>query len=185
MSRFTSKRLITATALVALLGTAAYASSVHLKGGPNSKPAFTDLMLTLRTTGALAGLGFGDVLVGLSATANATATCSNGANHQPPGQNPAPITVSGSEAIPASEVQNGNVSFSVTTNPPVTPLPGAPGCPNSKNWTEDITDLSFTSATITVQQGTPLATVLTVTCMFSPATTDGPVPSGTVSCTSS
>jgi hypothetical protein len=169
-------------ALSLLLGTAALASNVHLKP-PNSSPSFTDNGLTLTGSGALSGLGAGDVVVNLSATANATAVCTNPSSgqHQPPGQNPAPVSVSGSEAIPASDVKNGNVTFTVTTNPPTTPIAGAPGCPNS-NWTESITDLSFTSATITVQQGTPLATQLTIQCVFSPATTDGAVLKQTVTC---
>jgi hypothetical protein len=176
-----SKRLFIAAAVVAV-STAAIASSVHLKNFAN--PTFTDNGLTLTASGALAGLGNGDVLVNLSATANATATCTNPAGAtQPPGQNPAPVSVSGSEAIPASEVKNGTVAFSVTTNPPVTPIPGAPGCPNSR-WTETITDLSFTGATITVQQGSPPATELTVSCTFSPPTTDGTVPKSHVTCKS-
>jgi len=186
MSSFANRRVISAAGLVLLLGTTAYASNVHLKP-PNSSPAFTDLGLDLRATGTLAGLGNGDILVNLVAQANATATCSNpsGTTHQPPGQNPAPVTVSGSQAIPDSEIKNGTVSFRVTTNPPVTPIAGAPGCPNS-SWTEDITDLSFTSASITVQQGAgmPPPVVLTVNCTFSSPTKDGPVPSSTVTCTS-
>jgi hypothetical protein len=67
----------------------------------------------------------------------------------------------------------------VTTNEPVTPVPGAPGCPNP-NWSEDITDLAFTSATITVQQPT---VVLTVVCTFASPTKDGAVPARDVSCT--
>jgi len=166
-----------------MLGTAAYASNVHLKP-PTSTPSFTDNGLTLTSSGALAGLGFGDVLVNLSATANATATCTNpSGQHQPPGQNPAPVSVTGSEAIPASEVKNGNVTFTVTTNPPVSPIPGAPDCSNT-NWTETITDLSFKSATITVQQGSPPATELTVTCVFDPPTSNGAVPKQTVTCSS-
>ena len=186
MSSFMSKRVIPAAALMLLLGTTAYASNVHLKP-PNSSPAFTDLGLDLRATGTLAGLGNGDILVNLTAQANATAICSNpsGTAHQPPGQNPAPVTVSGSQAIPDTQIKNGTVSFRVTTNDPTTPIAGAPGCPNS-SWTEDITDLSFTSANITVQQGAemPPPVVLSVTCKFTPATSDGLVPSGTVSCTS-
>jgi hypothetical protein len=162
----------------------AYASSVHLKGD-HSIPAFTDNGLTLNAAGELSGLGFQDVLVNIAAVANPTATCGNPGSKttQAPGQNPAPVTVTGSESIPASEIKNGNTPFSVTTNPPVTPIPGAPGCPNS-SWTEVITDMAFTSATITVQQP-PGTTVLTVACTFSPATSNGSVPAGTITCTTS
>jgi hypothetical protein len=159
------------------------AASVHLKGGANSAPNFNDQGLTLNSAGSLAGLGNEDVLVTLTATANATATCTNQGGNQAPGQNPAPVTVSGSQSIPATEIKNGNAAFNVTTQPPVTPIPGAPGCPNP-NWTETITDLSFVTATITVEQ--PAGTlVLTVTCTFSEPTTNGAIAGAHVSCTSS
>ncbi len=170
--------------ILSMTASVAFASSVHLKGGKNAKPAFTDNGLTLSASGELSGLGNGDVLVTLDATADVTSTCTNpsGAN-QPPGQNPAPITVTGSQAIPEEEIKNGTTPFSVTTDPPTTPIPGAPDCPNP-NWTENITDLAFTSATITVEQ--PVGTVvLTVVCTFSTPTSNGPVPGGKVSCTSS
>lgn len=174
------RTLLIATTAILASATAAFASSVHLKNHAN--PTFIDNGLTLTANGALAGLGNGDVLVNLAATANVTATCTNpsGAN-QPPGQNPAPVSVSGSEAIPASEVKNGTVAFSVTTNLPATPIPGAPDCPNTR-WTESITDLAFTGATIAVQQGSPPATELTVSCTFAPPTSDGSVPKSHVTC---
>jgi hypothetical protein len=62
----------------------------------------------------------------------------------------------------------------------VSPIPGAPGCPN-RQWTQHITDVSFTSATLVVEQ--PVGTtVLSASCTFSPSTSNGPVPSGTVTC---
>ena len=155
------------------------AASVHLKGGANAEPLFADNGINLSTSGELAGLGNGDVLVTLDAQANATSTCTNQGGNQAPGQNPAPVDVSGAVSIPESEIKNGNTPFSVTTEDPVTPIPGAPGCPNP-NWTQDITDLSFTSATITVEQGG--AVVLTVNCTFSAPTTDGAVRRQDVTC---
>jgi len=186
------KIIVSLAALVAVLMTAAVATaSVHLKGGANAEPSFTDNGLTLTADGALSGLGNGNIAVILTATANTTATCTNPAGAtQPPGQNPAPTTVSGGQFIPSTSIdKNGNVPFHVTTNPPTSPIPGAPQCPNSK-WTETITDLAFTSATIQVFQpanssGTGGTLVLTVTCSFSSPTTDGAVPSSNVTCTQS
>lgn len=175
--------LLASVAVLGITASAAIASSVHLKGGKNAEPAFNDGGLTLNAAGALSGLGNGDVLVTLAATADVTATCTNQGGNQAPGQNPAPISVTGSQAIPEDEIKNGNTPFNVTTDPPVTPIPGAPDCPNP-NWTEEITDLSFTSATITVEQ--PAGTiVLTVSCTFGAPTSNGAVPGGNVTCVQS
>jgi hypothetical protein len=175
-----------AAAAALLLGSSAYAASVHLKP-PNRNPTFTDLGIQLRVTGNLAGLGNEDVLIDMIAQADATAVCINPGTgeHQPPGQNPAPVTVGGQQVIPATEIKNGNVMFSVTTTAPTTPVPGAPDCPNP-NWTEEITDLAFTSAVISVFQpamSAPSSLVLTLDCTFDPATENGLVPNDTVSCT--
>lgn len=178
------RKAILVVALVAAgaLAAVAWASSVHLKP-PNRPPTFVDQGLVLEATGNLAGLGNGDILISLTAQADVTASCANNGQHQAPGQNPAPITVTGSQAIPEGAIQNGNVAVDVLTNEPVTPIAGAPDCPNP-NWTEAITDLAFTSATIVVEQ--PVGTtVLTVNCTLSPATSNGTVPRSSVSCTSS
>jgi hypothetical protein len=152
-------RIMKRTALVflvvgamAMVAQPALAANVHFKHG---SPTFTVLGSgadkQLNAAGTLAGLGNGDIVVTVTATADPTATCTNGGQHQAPGQNPAPVTLTGTQAIPQSQFKNGNVGFSVTTAKVVTPVAGAPDCPNS-NWTEDITDLTFTDATITVYQ---------------------------------
>jgi hypothetical protein len=136
--------LLVSLAVVGITASAAIASSVHLKGGKNAEPAFNDGGLTLNAAGELSGLGNGDVLVTLAATADVNATCTNEGQHQAPGQNPAPISVTGSQAIPEGEIKNGNTPFNVTTLAPAPLIPGAPDCPNP-NWEEEITDLSFTN----------------------------------------
>jgi hypothetical protein len=178
--------LLAATAVAAgITAAAAVGASVHLKGGAHATPSFTDNGLTLSAAGSLAGLGNGDVLVTLSATGQPTATCGNPGTKttQAPGQNPAEVTLTGTEAIPASEIKNGNVEFNVVTDPPESPISGAPDCPNS-SWTEIITDVAFTSAIITVEQP-PGTVVLTVTCTFSSPTSNGSVPEANVSCVQS
>jgi hypothetical protein len=177
-ARFGGVPLLTAAffgAGVALFGTAANASNVHLKP-PNSSPSFIDNGITLTASGALAGLGNEDVIVNLGATGLIAEFCVIGGG-QPQRQEPAPASVAASGAIQASEVKNGNTTFMVTTPPPPPPDcgPGATG---------GIASVSFTSATITVQQGEPPATVLTVSCMFNPPTSDGDVPPQTVTCSS-
>ena len=168
------KFLALATVLVAAIAfpAAASAGNPHLK---NPNPLlFTDNGLTLTATVSYAGLGNFDTVQTVNATAQPTASCTNPAGAtQPPGHNPASVNVTGSTAVPASDIKNGNVTITTTTDPPVTPIAGAPDCPNPQ-WTENITDMAFTSATITLsQQG---VVVLTVNVTFSPPTSNGPVP---------
>jgi hypothetical protein len=173
------------TVLVAAVAfpAAASAGNAHLRNNVKPNPSFVDNGLTLSATASYAGLGNFDTVQNLSASANPTASCTNPAGAtQPPGQNPASTNVTGSTAIPASDIKNGNVTISTTTDAPTTPIPGAPNCPNPK-WTEAITDMAFTSATITVLQAGAL--VLTVSCTFNSPTSNGPVPADNYSCTSS
>jgi hypothetical protein len=113
---------------------------------------FNDNGTTLTVSGKLSGLGNGDVLVTVSASAIPTATCTNKGGNQAPGQNPATVDVTGASSIPAAEIKNGQTPFSVTTSEPATPSATDAGCPNGK-WTAEITDLLFTSFTVTVSQG--------------------------------
>ena len=87
------------------------AANVHFVTGPS----FTDSGggLTLTAGGRVAGLGVGNLDITLTATANPTAICSNHGKHQPPGQNPASVTVAGGVSIPSGFVKNGNVTINV------------------------------------------------------------------------
>jgi len=173
-------------AVVTLSAQAAVAQNAHLKG--RNPVRFTDNGLTLTTTASYAGLGNFDTQQNLTATGNPTAVCTNpSGKQQPPGQNPAEVTLTGTTAVPASDLTNGNVTISTTTSAPTTPIPGAPGCPGVQ-WTETITDVAFTSATITVFQdadanGTFETLELTVNCTFNPATSNGSVPQSGFTCT--
>ena len=184
MRRTAFVAIATFTTLV-LGSSAAFAASPHLKG--RNPVSFTDNGLTLTATVSYAGLGNFDTFQELTATGNTVSTCTNKGENAAPGQNPAPTTTSGGTAVPKSDIKNGNVTITTTTNAPVTPIPGAPGCPNP-NWTETIDDIAFTSATIKLSQdqdanGSFETLVLTVNCTFDPPTADGAVPTSGFTCT--
>jgi hypothetical protein len=159
------------------------AEEIHIKGDHNV-PTFFDLGTDLRTSGELAGLGNEALTVDLQATGNPTATCHNPGNDDnlPPGQNPAPVSVSGTVTIQPDAIgKNGNAPFAVEAVLASATVEGAVDCPNP-NWIETITDIAYTSATVTVTQG---GNTFTCSCTFNPPTSDGLVPAQNVSCTCS
>ena len=137
-----------------MTATTVLGASVHLKG--KSGPSFTDQGLSLSATGTLTGLGNGDITVTLTTTGTPTVVCTNpSGSNEPPGQNPAELTLGGSQVIPSSSIKNGNVAFNVMTAAPQQPANAKDaGCP-SNQWTATITDVAFSghTATLTVTQG--------------------------------
>jgi len=168
------------TAAVLAFGGPAYAQ------GPVSvsQLSFNDNGLTLTASGVVNLPGFPDglgIIVDLTASADVTATCTNppGTMTKPPRQQPTVFTTGSAEDFFVLAGEAG--SFNLTTPPPLdTTIAGAPDCA-SHRWTETITDLAFTQATIDVFNGDIF--LLTLTCKFSEPTSNGPVPAGNVSCT--
>jgi hypothetical protein len=142
-------RMIALAGALCLISSVAIAAKVHFT--PTS-PTFTDQGLVLLTQGKIAGLGNRDVTISVSATADSETICTNQGGNQAPGQNPGDVTVEGSTTIPADRIDNGQLFFAVVTQPPEQPTAAEAGCPN-ENWTGTITDLDFTTATVTVEQG--------------------------------
>ncbi len=127
------------------------AGSVHVQGGSST---FTNKGLSLEATGALTGLEDQDAEVVLEATGTAHMSCTNPSGHQPRGQNKpnkGHLTLTGSQTISAGEIKNGNATFDLATTTAAERTARELGCPNNK-WSATITDVSFTSATITVLQ---------------------------------
>jgi hypothetical protein len=127
----------------------AFAANVHFKGGD---PVLVDNGLTATISGALAGLGNQNVRIEVTATGSGTATCKNPSGKEAPGQNKIPLTLGGSQTISRDEIKNGSVNFSVTTAGPGAVTAKQAGCPNNR-WTATVTNVTFTSYTVTVFQG--------------------------------
>ena len=115
-------------------------------------PTVIDGTTTLCTTAKLAGLGNGDVTITVTGTGNPTVTCTSPGGNLAPDQNPGEITSTGSQTIPQEQLKNGTVTFSVCTEEPADPSGKGGGCPNN-NFDAQITEVDFTSATLTVVQG--------------------------------
>jgi hypothetical protein len=143
-------RLTRLLGFLALFSTAsvAFAANVHFKRDPR----FTDQGQTLSSTISLTGLGNGDVTITLDVTGGATYTLYNPAGGFVPGQNKIPISSSTTVTVPSSQVKNGNLTVTLSTTAPVAPPAKDLGAPNN-NWTAEIDDVSFDTATITVVQG--------------------------------
>jgi hypothetical protein len=129
--------------LVSLTVTAVFAANPHFVG----QVRITDLGTQLQVSGSVAGLGNQNIDVVVVATGTATVECTNPGGNVAPGQT-THVTASGSAEN--LEVKNGRVNFVVVTNAPADPDP-AEVCPNPK-WSAAITDVAFTSVTITIFQ---------------------------------
>jgi hypothetical protein len=150
--------LVLALGLVLVGAQASLAASPHFKHGGEPTCTITPVSASsdsITCTATLAGLGNADVLVTTSVSGTAVYQCQNNGGNIAPGQNkvlvgPATSTTS----IPASQVKNGNLTF--TTNPAVLTTPttvsaAVAGCPGA-NWTGVNPVLTVTDISLTIEQ---------------------------------
>jgi hypothetical protein len=132
--------------------TVAFAQSGHFVGTPTC----TDIGTQVRCTGKVAGLGGTTFEIRVSAQGTASVTCTNPAGNVAPGQSF--TTTSTGSGGPQPTPRNGQASFNVTTTTPTAP---AGSCPNPK-WTATVTDVQFTTATITLLEDSTVSDTITV-----------------------
>src|SRR5215207_4323891 len=142
--------IITVLSLIVVALTASVALAQNPQFKNRGGPFATDLGLTLNVTGTLVGLGNASgQTIEVIAQAQPVVQCTNpsGAN-QPPGQQPPAGTVTtGPIPIDPEEItRSGKFTFKVTTPEPDVPQV----CKTSPGWTQETTDVIFTSYQVIV-----------------------------------
>jgi hypothetical protein len=149
MKRYLVSLCVTAVAALTF-ATVAFAQSGHFVGTPTCR----DVGTQVQCTGKVAGLGGTTFQINVEAQGTASVTCTNPAGNVAPGQS-FTTTTTGTGG-PQPTPRKGQASFNVTTATPTAP---AGACPNPK-WTATVTDVQFTTATVTlVEDGTVSDTV--------------------------
>lgn len=138
--------------VLVLSATAAQAQSGHFVGTPTC----TDIGTQVRCTAKVAGLGGTTFQLDVSATGTASVECENPAGNVAPGQS-FTTTRTGSSG-PQPTPRNGSATVTVTTVAPTAP---AGSCPNAK-WTATVTDVAFTTATLTLREDGAISDTITV-----------------------
>jgi hypothetical protein len=145
MKRFLAVGVVTAAVLA--LPSVASAQSGHFVGTQTC----TDIGTQVQCSGKVAGLGGTTFTITVSAQGTASVECHNPAGNVAPGQSFS-FTAAGSSG-PFPTPRNGQSPYTVMTNAPVAP---AGSCPNSK-WTAVVTDVQFTTATISLFEDSTLS----------------------------
>ena len=149
MRRLLAVGAVTAAALLAFPALAS-AQSGHFVGTQTC----SDIGTQVSCSGKVAGLGGTTFTITVTAQGTASVTCTNPAGNVAPGQSFS-FTAAGSSG-PFSTPRNGQSAYTVRSNAPTAP---AGSCPNPK-WTATVTDVAFTTATVTLfEDGTQSDTV--------------------------
>ena len=138
---------------IAAFATVAFAQSGHFVGTPTC----TDQGTTVSCSGKVAGLGGTTFSINVNAQGTASVTCTNPGGNVAPGQSFTFNATGGTGTLPTP--RNGSYNFrNVSTTTPSAP---AGSCPNDM-WTATVTDVKFTSATITLTEDSTVSDTITV-----------------------
>jgi hypothetical protein len=143
---------VLALMVTALAAVPALAQSGHFVGTPTC----SDQGTTYNCTGKVAGLGGTTFEIRSTATGTASVTCTNPAGNVAPGQSF--TTTSTGTTGPLATPTNGNYSFNVSSATPTAPRGS---CPNAK-WTATVTDVTFTTVTLTLLEDNVVSDTITV-----------------------
>jgi hypothetical protein len=138
--------------VTALAAVPALAQSGHFVGTQTCR----DIGTQVQCSGKVAGLGGTTFTILVSAQGTASVTCTNPAGNVAPGQSF--TTTSTGTTGPTATPRNGQASFNVTSATPTAP---AGSCPNPK-WTATVTDVQFTTATLTLLENNVVVDTITV-----------------------
>jgi hypothetical protein len=137
---------------LALAAVPALAQSGHFVGTPKC----TDNGTTYTCTGKVAGLGGTTFEIRSTAQGTASVTCTNPGGNVAPGQSF--TTTSTGTTGPLATPRNGQASFRESSTTPTAP---AGSCPNSM-WTGTVTDVQFTTVTLTLLEDNVVSDSITV-----------------------
>ena len=135
-------------AAVALTASAdvAFAQSGHFHRQDGGRAQTTER--TVECTGKVAGLGGTTFEITVEATGIASVECTNPGGNVAPGQDTAVNVEGTTEPLPTP--RNGQFLFTLETDDPEPPPP-TPTCPNGQ-WTANVVDVTFTTATLTLEE---------------------------------
>jgi hypothetical protein len=136
-------------AAVTLSATNALAGSLHFVGSPKAAVVGDAVVVS----GKVAGLGNGDITVTVEVDGEVTVLCVSPGGNVAPGQNKEPFTAVDSRTFVPS-AKNGQFTFTIAVDvaDAIAEAVAQHECAN-RNWTKEVDDISFDSATVTVEQG--------------------------------
>jgi len=157
MKGYLAATAIPSALALGLPGTAFAQSGTFIEGGSGA-PSCTDIGLQVTCTGKVAGLGGTTFQITVDAAGVAKIVCHNPSGKVVPGKSKTVDVTATTGLLPTP--RNGQYTFRLTTDAPTAP-PSGQVCPN-KNWTAEIVDVTFSTATLSLYEDDTLSDQVTV-----------------------